>query len=84
MTKHPLPLIALFVLLAAPASAQDLPCPDISVNTYTTDAQFGPAVASDASGNFVVVWQSYNQDGSHDGVFGQRFSAAGGPGPTTP
>ena len=32
----------------------------------------------DANGDFVVVWQSDQQDGSMLGVFGQRFNAAGG------
>ena len=36
-----------------------------------------PSVASDASGNFVVVWQSYGQDGSGYGIFGQRYDSAG-------
>jgi hypothetical protein len=30
-------------------------------------------VASDLSGDFVVVWQSAPQDGSGYGVFGQRY-----------
>jgi hypothetical protein len=47
------------------------------VNTYTTGDQFRPSVASDASGNFVVVWQSDGQDGDGDGVFGQRYDASG-------
>ena len=35
------------------------------VNTYTTSTlQVGPDVAVDGSGNFVVVWDSYEQDGS--------------------
>jgi hypothetical protein len=46
---------------------------EFRVNTYTTGIQSGPAVTSDASGNFVVVWQSYLQDGSDLGVFGQRY-----------
>jgi hypothetical protein len=49
---------------------------NFQVNTYTTSAQGtnGPAVATDSSGNFVVVWESrYGQDGSSSGVFGQRF-----------
>src|SRR3990172_9171466 len=50
---------------------------EFQVNSYTTGSQYGPAVASDANGNFVTVWQSYNQDGSGWGVFGQRFDAAG-------
>jgi hypothetical protein len=50
--------------------------PEFRVNTYTTDRQTHPAVTSNASGNFVVAWASYSQDGSSGGVFGQRFSAA--------
>jgi hypothetical protein len=49
---------------------------DFQVNSYTTGTQWFPAVASDANGNFVVVWQSY-QDGSEYGIFGRRFNAAG-------
>jgi len=45
------------------------------VNTYTTSWQVEPAVASDAAGNFVVVWIS--QDGSGGGVFGQRYASTG-------
>ena len=47
------------------------------VNSYTTGSQGDPAVAFDASGNFVVVWSSRYQDGSGQGVFGQRFDASG-------
>jgi hypothetical protein len=43
------------------------------VNTYTTSYQGYPAVSSDAAGNFVVVWTSQDQDGSNQGVFGQRY-----------
>jgi len=47
------------------------------VNTYTTGGQYFPAVATDADGDFVVVWQSYPQDGSFHGIFGQRYTSAG-------
>jgi hypothetical protein len=50
---------------------------EFPVNTYTTQAQGGPAVAADAAGNFVVVWTSLFQDGSVEGVFGQRFDPSG-------
>jgi hypothetical protein len=50
---------------------------EFQVNTYTTDDQYGHAVAMDAVGNFVVVWLSYTQDGSFYGVFAQRYDAAG-------
>jgi hypothetical protein len=53
--------------------------PEFRVNTYTTNTQFGPAVASGSSGNFVVVWQSYHQDGSSFGVFGQLYDSSGAP-----
>jgi hypothetical protein len=46
---------------------------EFQVNSYTTDVQRFPAVTSDGSGNFVVVWQSAFQDGSSYGVYGQRF-----------
>jgi len=47
------------------------------INTYTTGNQLRPRVASDANGNFVVVWESSGQDGSGNGVFGQRYDASG-------
>jgi hypothetical protein len=53
--------------------------PEFRVNTYTTDNQQQPRVATDANGNFVVVWTSEDQDGSGGGVFGQRFSSSGIP-----
>ena len=37
---------------------------EFQVNTYTTNIQVSPSVASDTAGNFVVVWESYHQDGS--------------------
>ena len=50
---------------------------DFLVNTYTTGDQTGPHVAVAPAGNFVVVWQSDGQDGSGQGVFGQRFDSSG-------
>src|SRR5206468_5304115 len=52
--------------------------PEFRVNTYTTNYQGFPSrVASDTSGNFVVVWSSYTQDGSDQGIFGQRYASSG-------
>jgi hypothetical protein len=53
--------------------------PEFRVNTYTSYFQYHPAVASDASGNFVVVWQSYPQKGFSYGIFGQRYASSGTP-----
>ena len=52
---------------------------DFIVNAFTPGAQNAARVASDAAGNFVVVWHSDAQDGSAKGVFGRRFNAAGAP-----
>jgi hypothetical protein len=52
---------------------------EFRVNSYTTDRQYFPSLASDASGNFVVVWLSYGEDGSSAGIFGQRYDSGGLP-----
>ncbi len=46
-------------------------------NTYVFDAQQLPDIASDQDGDFVVVWESYTQDGSGYGIFGQRWNSSG-------
>src|SRR5262249_6491260 len=72
-TATPTVTPAAFVL---PAGAE------FQVNTYTTGDQERADVCRDASGNFVVVWESGrqrgHQDGSASGIFAQRFDAAGG------
>ncbi|MGE5279084.1 MAG: S-layer homology domain-containing protein [Acidobacteriota bacterium] len=57
---------------------------DIAVNTYVTDRQRHPDVATVGAGSFVVVWDSLNQEPppspgvfSFGGIYGQRFDAAG-------
>ena len=50
---------------------------EFQVNTWTTDSQSGPSVASLSNGWFVVVWHSRGQDGSSWGVYGQRFDSNG-------
>jgi len=47
------------------------------VNTYTTGLQRGNRLAVNDAGDFVVAWESVNQDGSAGGVFGQRFDDTG-------
>jgi hypothetical protein len=46
---------------------------EFQVNTHTTNKQENPAIAMDTDGNFIVVWNSYLQDGSSNGIFAQRF-----------
>jgi hypothetical protein len=55
---------------------------EFQVNVYTTGIQTGSAVAAEANGDFVVVWQSYHQDsgaGFGWGIFGRRFASGGTP-----
>jgi hypothetical protein len=47
-------------------------------NTYTTNNQYNPAIDVDASGTFIVLWNSSLQDGDENGVFGQRYDSSGG------
>jgi hypothetical protein len=50
---------------------------EFQVNTYTTNDQSEPSVTALTDGGFVVVWESNGQDGSGDGIYGQRYDAAG-------
>ncbi|MGH7790258.1 MAG: hypothetical protein ACRERC_25545, partial [Candidatus Binatia bacterium] len=46
-------------------------------NTYTVGLQTAPAMAIAPGGQFVVVWESFEQDGDYIGIFGQRYSSSG-------
>lgn len=46
---------------------------EFKVNTTTTASQFNPAVAIDSDGDFVVTWQSDQQDLGGFGIYAQRF-----------
>ena len=50
---------------------------EFRVNATTARDQIAPAVAMDAAGDFTIAWQSHYQDGSSDGIYAQRYDAAG-------
>ncbi len=50
---------------------------DTRVNSFTTDDQYYPSIAMQPTGEFVITWDSKEQDGSGWGVYGQRYDAAG-------
>jgi uncharacterized protein GlcG (DUF336 family) len=50
---------------------------EFQVNTYTTSDQTNPAVAMDATGDFVIAWQSNGQDGDGSGIYAQRYGSGG-------
>ncbi len=67
-----------------PSSAPVTEGAETPVNTYTTNVQttqqgFASAesVAMDASGNYVVVWESVGQDGDLSGTYAQLYNADG-------
>lgn len=45
------------------------------VNTFTDGAQARPGVVALKDGGYVIVWNSVGQDGSGDGIYGQRYRA---------
>jgi len=47
------------------------------VNTTTTNIQHHPDVAVADDGSYVVTWMSMDQDGSGEGMYAQRYNAAG-------
>ncbi len=50
---------------------------EFQVNTFTPSNQEHAKVATDAAGDYVVVWQSYGQDGSGYGIYAQLYNASG-------
>jgi hypothetical protein len=50
---------------------------EFQVNTTTNDQQSTPFVAVDSNDNYIVAWQSDNQDGSGYGIYGRKFDKAG-------
>jgi len=54
---------------------------EFRVNTFTTGSQNNTAIALDADGDFVVIWQSFGQDepaqANFGGIYAQRYNAAG-------
>lgn len=47
------------------------------VNQYSVSDQKFPKTAMDKDGNFVIVWQSYFQNGVRSEIYGQKFKANG-------
>ena len=50
---------------------------NFQVNTTTAGSQAMPSIAMDSIGNFVIAWQSENQDGSGQGIYFKRYNNSG-------
>jgi hypothetical protein len=70
-------LIVLPVLIGSPPADAGKVGREFRVNTYTTKSQDSPRIAPLGDGGFIVVWNSFGQDGSEYGVYGQRYDATG-------
>lgn len=49
------------------------------INTTTNGRQEDPDIAMDATGDFVICWESLDQDGDDNGIYAQRYNADGTP-----
>lgn len=68
-------LVAALAVAPRAASPQGTPLgPEFRANTYTTGIQAAPALSTNIAGDFMVVWES-PQDDSGTGIYGQRFAA---------
>jgi len=47
------------------------------INTTTADNQEFSQITALADGGYLIVWESYNQDGQYSGVYSQRFDVNG-------
>ncbi|MEM7482836.1 MAG: hypothetical protein AAF481_16810 [Acidobacteriota bacterium] len=75
-------LLLLLASLAAatPAGAQVVPSGgEFPVNQETLDEQNDQRLAVAPDGTFALVWESFGQDGSGEGIFLRRFAADGTP-----
>jgi len=50
---------------------------EFQVNTYVTNAQQNPSVTTLSNDKFVVTWDSWDQDGTFSGIYGQIFNTDG-------
>lgn len=52
---------------------------DVRVNVFTNNDQTDPAICRLSGDRVVILWSSFDQDGSYQGVYGRIFSNTGQP-----
>jgi hypothetical protein len=55
-----------------------VPVGEFKVNTYTTGMQYNSSVDTDSNGNFVITWNSTDQNGTSGEIYAQRYNNSGG------
>jgi len=53
--------------------------PEQRANTFLSNSQTKPAIAASPNGGFVIVWESWDQDGSDKGIYARLFDNDGNP-----
>jgi hypothetical protein len=61
------------------AAGAPLGSAEFRVNSWTTGDQRTARVAATAGGQFIVVWESWGQDGPAGAIFARRYDASGTP-----
>ncbi len=51
--------------------------PEFQVNSYSDNWQVFPAIDADSEGNFIITWQSLEQDSRSFGIYAQLFDKNG-------
>ncbi|NGX61758.1 MAG: hypothetical protein K940chlam9_01247 [Chlamydiae bacterium] len=72
--KHPILSITAYSLMHSHAQAVGT---EFQVNSYTTSDQQNPSITALLDGGFVIVWESFGQDGDLEGIYGQRYDSTG-------
>jgi len=75
----PLPARLATAFLALALATGSLSASEFQPSSYTTGAQYGPVVAMDGAGRFIVVWDDSGRGGAGFGVFARRYDALGAP-----
>ncbi len=71
-------LILLLLMPVTPVMAQmDVSGSETRTNVTTANSQQQVDVASNGSGNFVVVWESHDQDGDDYGIYASLYDSSG-------
>ena len=69
-----------FILYVSSANAQlAVSGSETTANTNTVNSQQRPAIAMDDNGNYIIVWESLEQDGDGYGIYFQAYDNAGTP-----
>jgi hypothetical protein len=80
-TGRRLPGLVLLIIILLPLSfiqAQlTMSGSDDVVNSTTANRQGNPAVAMDTARNYVIVWESLEEDGDGYGIYAQRYNSDG-------